>query len=139
MIDTLESVHGRALRDARSPLEWTVKKWWQATSLPPFSAIQAGTTIGSVPAEVNQGRWVVQCPDLDCPCAILASDTDRRFVCPYCGAGVFAVDWPADHAAIEASLLERPVKDTRNWTAGESVDDLAAENERYLAARRTVD
>lgn len=128
MIDTLESVHGRAVRDARTPLDWTVKRFWQSTTLPPFEAIRDGETVGTLAVRVNHGRWIVDCPEDQCPGAMLASDEDRRFVCPYCASGPWAVVWPEERETIESLLGARRVKETRNWQPGEPVAALEAEN-----------
>lgn len=89
--------------------------------------------------EVNHGRWIVRCPF--CPGAQLASVADRRFFCLDClHVGTKAegrwihVSWPSARADIERVLLTRPAASTRNWSWGERVQDLVAENrERGLA------
>lgn len=135
MLDTLETTHRRDVDKAASPLDFVVKKWWKSDRLPPFDVIRSGVTSGEVEVQVNHGRWIVHCPDPDCAGAVLASDTDRRFVCPYCAFGVFAVVWPKDRADIEAVLGDRPVKDTRNWEPGDTVAALEAENAERLDHR----
>jgi len=77
----------------------------------------------------NHGRWVVDCPD--CGGAQLACRTDRRFMCNECGNVVIErlwrpVIWPADVAAIDVALADRPIRN-QNWRPGETVDDLLAE------------
>ena len=39
--------------------------------------------------------------------------------------------WPANVAAIEAVLLQRPDPQTRNWRPGEAMGVLRAENEAH--------
>lgn len=72
-------------------------------------------------AELNHGRWIVRCPK--CPNAELASE---RFRCSECGAAGRVV-WPEDRTEIERLTLVRPTVN-RNWSPGESVALLAAEN-----------
>lgn len=97
-------------------------------------AVRADTV--SVIPRVNHGRWVVDCPSGDCRAGLLVTATD--FVCdctdqgvcrhgPSCGQMV-AVVVPDDFAEIERLLLFRPALENRNWSFGESVDDLKREN-----------
>lgn len=84
----------------------------------------------TLPAFVNDGRWVFVCP---CGSAQLASRTDRRFWCWECrAAGWTDVAWPDDDddlAEAERILSARPDASSRNWKPWEqTVEDLAAEN-----------
>lgn len=84
----------------------------------------------AVHARVNHGRWVVDCPW--CAGAQVASRTDRRFLCADCfnstvQGRMVPVDWPAEHAEIEAELGRRPHAENQNWLPGETVGDLRAE------------
>ncbi len=88
----------------------------------------------SVKAEVNHGRWVARCPF--CTSAQVVTPADARFLCagadgcangPVRGAFVPIV-FPSAQEQIEAALLARPNRETRNWTARETVDDLIEEN-----------
>ena len=104
---------------------------------------QAGTLKGDMPtathatvrasAEVNHGRWLVDCP-FGCASAQHAVRSDRRFFCVECSNGGTCmwvpVVWPDDDqvAAIEELLEARPDPTTRNWRPGEPVDSLADEN-----------
>lgn len=135
-ITTLEQQFGRDIEDHASPLLFTIHKFWQSTTLPPFAAINAGTTVGSIEARVDDGRWVVDCPDPDCTSAQIASDTDPRFVCVRCAFGPFTVVFPKDRPAIEQTLLARPVPETRNWLPNETVGDLKRENDERLKHRK---
>src|SRR5690242_1060929 len=81
-------------------------------------------------AEVNHGRWIVNCPF--CAGAELADPDDRRFFCLSCyNASVdgkwLTVSWPAERKEIEAELLERPKAENVNWSPGETVASLRAE------------
>lgn len=144
MLDTLESVHRRALarrgRRAQlteSPLLWTVRRFWPSNGVnddgdvvyvePPrdiIAAIRSGDCVGEIDVRVNHGRWVADCPTDGCVGAALASESDHRFFCIICRAGVYAVRWPSDddRARIEAAMAPRPVEN-RNWTAGDAVDE----------------
>lgn len=75
-------------------------------------------------AELNHGRWIVCCPEDGCTNAELA--TTDRFLCSVCGERGRIV-WPVERGEIERLTLVRPVKN-RNWTPGESVALLVAEN-----------
>lgn len=84
----------------------------------------------AIKAYVNQGRWVVDCPD--CNNAQLACKTDPRFLCNECGNVVVGnlwrpVTWPPNVAGIETVLEVRPIAN-QNWTPGETIQDLVAEN-----------
>lgn len=84
----------------------------------------------AVPAYANHGRWVVDCPN--CCNAQLACRTDHRFLCNECGNITVGrlwrpVIWPANSAAIEAMLDNRP-REYQNWNPGEPAVSLAIEN-----------
>ena len=113
----------------------------------PFVNMVIATRRGSLPAptgdvlkpkavaEVNQGRWVVNCPF--CAGAELADPDDRRFYCLSCGNKAVGykwipVKWPTAHLAVEAELVKRPIEETRNWTPGETVAQLAREREERM-------
>ena len=62
-------------------------------------------------ARINQNRWIADCV---CGSAQVVSPTDPRYACVECGWGWCAVIYPADVAAVEASLMElKPA--LRNW------------------------
>ena len=80
-------------------------------------------------AEVNHGRWVLQC--LFCAGAEFAWK-DGKFMCCSCwneqADGKFLrMKFPIEQKAIEELLLKRPKPENRNWT-GESIADLEKEN-----------
>ncbi len=77
----------------------------------------------------NWGRWVADCADPYCANAEEPAPGDTTMVCSWCGQRSWLV-WPdrADVDRIERLLSLRPVPSTRNWTPGETMGDLAAEN-----------
>ena len=82
-----------------------------------------------VPARVDHGRWLVQCPT--CSSARLAHP-DRGFWCAHCGNPTarghdLVIDWPARILTIELILSFRPIEN-RWWFPGETIEELAAEN-----------
>lgn len=84
----------------------------------------------AVPAYVNHGRWVVDCPD--CRNAQLACKTDPRFMCNECGNVAVGslwrpVIWPANVQGVESMLQNRPVEN-QNWEPAQSKVGLAIEN-----------
>jgi len=94
-----------------------------------------------VAAVVDNGRWIVKCPD--CPGAQLTAADDPRFMCVECANAAVGglwrpVVWPTDHAEIGELLDVRP-RDTANWLPGETVRDLQVENELLATAYRLGD
>ena len=77
---------------------------------------------------MNAGRWVVDCPDPDCPGAGLARHV---YVCRNCNR-ITKVVWPTERVEVDHLVEVRPVPDTRNWRGPwnptEPVDDLRREN-----------
>lgn len=93
----------------------------------------------AVPARVEHGRWLVQCPD--CGGAQLTAIEDKRFMCVECANVSIDVKWrpviwPADVTAIVKQLEAREVPVLQHWDPDETAADLAAENEllRWLDA-----
>jgi hypothetical protein len=105
----------------------------QDVPLPPASAVK-----GSVRARVNQGRWIVDCPNPECTNAMVASFVEKLFICWNCGSEDNDGQWrkvtfPRSKKRIEKLLMARPSKRpfeavNRNWDLNESVDDLEIEN-----------
>lgn len=93
---------------------------------------------GTVLVSVHRGSWLVKCP---CLSAALACRTDHRFFCVTCGnvavdGAWVPVTWPDDIEAIEEILMRRMYRNNRNWEPGETLDDLAKENEEHMQAVR---
>jgi len=91
-----------------------------------------------LPAYVNHGRWVVDCPG--CGSGLQLPRGPRRVppefvqvgdVCVVCGTPLRVV-WPEDPRLIDAALAVRPLPVNRNWVPAEDVADLLAENVRNL-------
>ena len=108
--------------------------WWRSDA-----PRQVPTTVSdqSVSAQVNDSRWLAQCPN--CNGAQVVSKADPRFFCVDClnvhvGGAWLRVTWPHDPAAIEAALELRPVPHTRAWKPGESIADLERENTAHGVA-----
>ncbi len=83
------------------------------------------TVSSPVRAYVNHNRWLIAC---ECGAGNYADPTMATAYCLGCGAVHTSVVFPANVAALEAALIERPVPETRNWTTGETTVSLAAEN-----------
>ena len=89
-------------------------------------------------AQVNHGRWVVECPAPDCRAALRAPatvcDCRDETVCDHpaipCNATIRTV-MPNDTAEIERLLNLRPSRPNRNWYPGETVASLKAENVQH--------
>lgn len=63
-------------------------------------------------ARINQNRWLTDCSS--CGSAAVVSPADPRYACTQCGWGWSALVFPADVAAVEASLMGlKPA--LRNW------------------------
>lgn len=111
--------------------EWVPTRHWQSP-LPLRDALAAATAPPGEAVEVyvNEGRWVVSCPD--CGGAQLACRSDPRFLCNECANVVIGglwrpVVWPEDVLGIETALEKRPLVHTRNWLPGETAAQLLAE------------
>ncbi len=89
-----------------------------------------------VEAFVNDGAWLVYCPEPECHGAEYAWE-EGVFFCTSCKNSYMKHDYrrlvfPKDRARIEELLLRRPLKN-RHWTPGETVADLERENEEHAA------
>lgn len=101
-------------------------------------------------ARMSHGRWVASCPRPGCVNAEAFGRCDDgtigglegdRFTCrteghtqdgrraAYGGCGLrCGVEWPGNVTALERVLFARPAPSSRNWTPGETVEDLVREN-----------
>ena len=95
--------------------------------LPPETSV-----IGQIEAYINHGRWIAECPTR-CGGAVIADSGVPLFVCYECGGDWYSVVFPPEKTAIEVLLMRRPPvgrePTTRNWYPGESVADLARQNQ----------
>jgi hypothetical protein len=113
-----------------------VARHWHADQHGPFrlELLTGPTADGpAVQARVNHGRWLADCPTPHCRNACYVDPADPRFLCVECVNPLaegrwLPVEFPDDRDEIEAALLARPVPATRNWTPGETVEQLRAEN-----------
>ena len=85
-------------------------------------------------ARVNISRWLADCPNGDGGCLMV--EFGHPFMCPYCcnadiGGQWRKVSWPSARGLIERILMRRPVPANRNWTPGESLEQLRAENRAH--------
>lgn len=117
---TLESHHRHVIHEyqakAGMPLttEWAVKSDRDALAF------------------VHQDRWIAECPMPGCQSCEYVTPCFPFFVCTSsCGQGPFKVVFPKNKEAIEAELLKRPVRATRNWLLGETVAGLKRENKQH--------
>lgn len=132
-------------REGGSPTLALVRRNWPFWLEPPRQPEGVAAELLAY-AEVNHGRWIVNCPmpdpehdDGKCRGAQMASRSEHRFFCVDClhryepaarGRWV-RVQWPAEVAQIEQALAPRPVK-RQNWTPAETAMVLRAENAAFL-------
>lgn len=91
-------------------------------------------------ARVSWGRWVADCPRTGCPNAEhfgrdpgsghVGGLTGSAFRCALCQLHCPAI-WPENVDDIVRLLSVRPVPATRNWSPGETLHDLLAENVQH--------
>jgi hypothetical protein len=91
---------------------------------------------GSVHAELNGGRWVIDCASSSCASASMASIAEPYFLCPECGSpenggNWYNVEFPSNRARVETLLLRRPNEENRNWKYGEEVSLLEQDNREH--------
>lgn len=79
---------------------------------------------GRAPARVNHGRWIVEC---GCGNGLLVEMTSREALCIRCGA-IWEAVLPPNWREIERVLCRRWQREAQNWSPGESIDLLRAEN-----------
>ncbi len=94
----------------------------------PFPLVFGGT----VPARLDAGRWLADCPLDNCHGAEMVDTTDPVFVCLSCGSGSqqWAVEFPLIKTDIDAEVSKRQDIHGWAWDVGETLDDLEAETER---------
>lgn len=102
-------------------LDW-VRRTLKMNRLPPLRAWSVAKR--SLPARVNQGRWIADCPD--CTGAEMADPAWPYSVCCSCGAGPYRVEFPPEREAIEQALLRRPHAAFMSWEPGITVEELLA-------------
>ena len=105
---------------------------WARATRDPFPEQPWTDEMGHLKARVDHGMWIVDCP---CNNAAVVDLNHPFFICAVCLTGAwYVVDLPAELADIEAVLLERTAHSpvlgwvNRNWSPGESVEDLLEEN-----------
>ena len=86
------------------------------------------TEYPTLKAEVNHGRWIVNCPF----CNNAEFLFDEYFYCNQCKnegiqGGIYKVEIPKERNRIEELLEKRPIKN-RNWLSTETVEQLEEEN-----------
>jgi hypothetical protein len=87
-----------------------------------------GTVDDTYWARINQNRWIADCSS--CGSAQVVSPADPRYACTECGWGWGTIVFPADVAAVEASLMsQKPY--LRNWW---NPDDPANPDEPIVGA-----
>jgi hypothetical protein len=78
-------------------------------------------------ARANWGRWVADCPSPFCLSALQLQRYQPWFACLECDTAGEIV-WPDRAEDVERILSMRPDPFTRNWSPGESLQDLYLEN-----------
>ena len=104
--------------------------------IPPFSAAQ-----NRIAAKINQGRWIVECPNAGCGGALCVTSRQPYFLCYECGSPENGSQWREVHfpplkGAIELVLLKRSHggrgsfnASNRNWVPSETLAELIADNQ----------
>lgn len=74
-------------------------------------------------AEINHGRWVVNCPAEGCYSAQVGDPQDPRYFCVTCGLGWFDVVYPKPEfiEALEELFAMVPLPENRNWVPSETI------------------
>lgn len=106
--------------------------------LPPLSEVSSASP---VVAWLQEDRWVAVCPDCGQNAQLIWADA-MLYLCTVCWNAAVGSTWrrvvfPKDRGEIEVIVGARPLAHNRNWTPGERVSALRAENlERGLPAER---
>ena len=90
-----------------------------------------------ITARVNYGRWIADCPF--CSGAEMVHTENLVFFCCECrnrsvGGDFVRVVMPGDAARIEELLVARPAPGNMNWSPGETLADLRADNRAHGVA-----
>lgn len=126
------------IADGRAMTGGFLDRWVQSDAIvnaslrfgapPAFDQVAA---LPPLPARVHQGLWIVDCPCtgaemvwLGHPIMWCASCGNR-----YCGGLWRQVELPEQRAEIERLLSVRPFPVNQNWEPGETIEQLAAENQ----------
>lgn len=92
---------------------------WVSHRLQRSTTPPAGFVIGQLGfARINHNRWIADCP---CGSAQVVSPTDQRMACTECGLGWRTLTFPADPAAVEASLADL-LPHQKHWWHDEDPD-----------------
>ena len=95
---------------------------------------------GTAYAVIDDSRWIVHCLNPVCQGSLLASKQQPYYICVDCASPEngflwYKVEFPANAAAIEEVLLERPYRARvltgtvgRGWDKGQSLAALRKEN-----------
>lgn len=123
----------RGIRTAEELRTWlaargSVRLALRASGLPAVPAVDVDASAPPAIARVNHGEWTADCPMPRCDAALLLTP-GAPFLCPRCFNAAAAyrwrpVQWPAERAEIEATLLRQPLQSLRNWEPGIEVEDL---------------
>jgi hypothetical protein len=133
LLTTLETYYGS--KPPLPGLSRTESYWIRYGGPKPF--VQERPTRASrhkpVRAFVDNGIWVVRCPE--CDTQHFAPWADRRFHClnengcPRAASDQWdPVEWPEDWEKIEWTLMYRPRMHNWNYLPGETLEDLEREN-----------
>ena len=98
---------------------------------PTAVAADAPPAVAFVEPLYGMARWIAACPD--CKGSEYVWLSQPRFLCCGCANRSIGGKWrpvqmPPDRRAVERLLLARPDPNTRVWYAGESIEQLEAEN-----------
>jgi hypothetical protein len=131
MSDRIMCAEDFYIASGAAPAEACVVQHWHRRDVAREPIVPKQVAPGqAIQVYVNHGRWIAECPD--CRGAQVAARSDPRFFCvdclnAWCGGRWVRLVWPPDASDIEALLLKRETHH-RNWSPGESVNDLLAEN-----------
>lgn len=105
----------------------------QRVTVPPLTDVAIDAALD---ARVDAGRWIAECPDCHDAQYVWTAEAHPLFLCVTCFNATVGRRWrpvliPSERAAIEAALEPRPMPHNRNWTPGETVADLRAENRQH--------